>query len=152
MNQARPAIVVGVDGSPGSEGALRWAAKQAQLTGAELHAITSWQTPSAYGYYVDYSDADAAAEAQKTLEQVISKSLGIPPSVPVVTSVVKGQPAEVLVEASRSAELLVVGSRGRGGFTAMLLGSVSQHCVQHAACTVVVVRPPQKTDTRQGTE
>ncbi|TVS87014.1 universal stress protein [Mycobacterium helveticum] len=145
-------MVVGVDGSPGSEGALRWAAKQAQLTGAELHAITSWQTPSAYGYYVDYSDADAAAEAQKTLEQVISKSLGTPPSVPVVTSVVKGQPAEVLVEASRSAELLVVGSRGRGTFTAMLLGSVSQHCVQHAACTVVVVRPPQKTDTRQGTE
>lgn len=140
MPETRPVIVVGIDGSSCSEDALRWAAKQAQLTGAEVHAVIAWQSPSSYGYYVDYSDADAAADAEKTLERVISESLGAPPSAPVTSVVVKGQPAEALVDASRSADLLVVASRGRGAFAGMLLGSVSQHCVQHAACPVVVVR------------
>lgn len=149
MPETRPIIVVGVDGSQGSEDALRWAAKQAQLTGAEVHAVIAWQTPSSYGYYVDYSDADAAADAEKTLEQVISKSLGIPPSAPVTSIAAKGQPAEVLIEASRSADLLVVGSRGRGAFTGMLLGSVSQHCVQNAVCPIVVV-PSSADDRRAG--
>jgi nucleotide-binding universal stress UspA family protein len=149
MSETRPLIVVGIDGSQGSEDALCWAAKQAQLTGVELRAVTAWQSPSSYGYYVDYSDADAAADAEKTLEQVISKSLGIPPSVPVTSSAVKGQPAEVLIDACRAGDLLVVGSRGRGVFAGMLLGSVSQHCVQHAVCPVVVVRSPAE-DKRAG--
>lgn len=140
MPETRPVIVVGIDGSRCSEDALRWAAKQAQLTDAEVHAVIAWQSPSSYGYYVDYSDADAAADAEKTLERVISESLDIPASAPVTSVVVKGRPAEVLVDASRSADLLVVGGCGRGAFTGMLLGSVSQHCVQHATCPVVVVR------------
>lgn len=140
MNEVRPVIVVGIDGSKASEDALRWAASQAQLIGGEVHAVIAWQMPSSYGFYVDYSEEEAAADTGKTLEQVVSKTLGIPPPVPVTSSVVKGRPTEVLVEASRSADLLVVGSRGRGAFTGMLLGSVSQHCVQHAACPVLVFR------------
>nr|WP_083212255.1 universal stress protein [Mycobacterium malmoense] len=142
MTDARPVIAVGIDGSEASKDALRWAANQAQLTSGEVHAVIAWQTPSSYGYYVDYFDADAAADARKTLQEVVSSTLGESPSVPVTSRVVKGQPAEVLIEASRSADLLVVGSRGRGAFTGMLLGSVSQHCVQHAACPVLVVRAP----------
>lgn len=149
MNQSRPALVVGIDGSQSSEDALRWAADQARLTGAELHAVTAWQTPAAYGYYTDYPDDDAKAAAEKTLEQVVSKLLGIPPSVPVVASVVKAPAAEALVDVSRSAELLVVGSRGGGTFAGMSLGSVSQRCVQHSACPVVVVRH-RGDETRSG--
>lgn len=142
MTEAHPIIVVGVDGSEASADALRWAAKQAQLTAGEVHAVITWQTPSSYGFYVDYTDDDAAADARKTLEKVVTKVLGEPPSAPVTLRVVRGQAAEVLTEASRSADLLVVGSRGRGGFAGMLLGSVSQHCVQHAACPVLVFRRP----------
>lgn len=142
MSEVRPVIVVGIDGSKASEDALRWAAAQAQLTAGEVHAVTAWQTPSSYGFYVDYTDADAAADARKTLEHVITEGLGESPSVPVITRVVEGRPAEVLIEASRSADLLVVGNRGRGAFAGMLLGSVSQHCVQDAACPVLVFRAP----------
>ena len=91
-------IVVGVDGSPSSEAALRWAVRQAERTGAEVE---------------------------------------------VRPHVVEGRAAQVLVDASEGADLLVVGSQGHGGFAAAL-GSVSQHCVSHAPCPVVVVRP--KTD------
>ncbi|HET9117510.1 MAG TPA: universal stress protein [Pseudonocardiaceae bacterium] len=95
-----------------------------------------------YGCAPDYSDVDFAAQLGKMLEGIVAETSGAAPSVPVRTSVVEGHPAEVLVEASRVAELLVVGSRGHGAFTGMLLGSVSQHCVQHAAGPVVVVRHP----------
>lgn len=140
MIKSDPVIIVGVDGSQASEDALRWAAGQAQLTGGELHAVITWQTPSSYGYYVDYSDADAASDARKTLKTAVTCALGESPPVSPTLRVVKGQPADVLIEASRSADLLVVGSQGRGAFTGMLLGSVSQHCVQHALCPVVVIR------------
>lgn len=144
MNESQSAIVVGVDGSEDSNDALRWAAKQAALTGTEVRAVTAWHSPSSYGYYVDYSDSDAAAYARATLEKAVAAVLGDPPTVPVTLSVVKGKPAKALIDASRSAELLVVGSRGLGGFTGMLLGSVSQQCVHHAACPVVVVRAGTK--------
>lgn len=142
MTEARPVVVVGVDGSDASKDALRWAAKQAQLTSGEVHAVIAWQWPFTYGYYTGYSDADFAAQSRETLEEAVTESLGELPPVPVTFSVVEGHPAPVLIEASRSADLLVVGSRGRGAFTAMLLGSVSENCVHHASCPVVVIRHP----------
>lgn len=142
MTEARSVVVVGVDGSDASKDALRWAAKQAQLTGGEVQAVIAWQWPLTYGYYGVFSDVDFAAQARTTLEEVIAESLGEPPSVPVISSVVEGHPAAVLIEASRSADLLVVGSRGRGVFTGMLLGSVSESCVHHATCPVLVIRRP----------
>jgi nucleotide-binding universal stress UspA family protein len=141
--QERSIIVVGVDGSEASKDALAWASGQAHLSSAELLAITAWRPPTTYGYPVGYSDVDFESEARKKLEQIVDEVLGSEPSVPVVTRVAKGHPAQVLIDAAEGASLLVVGSRGLGAFTGMLLGSTSQHCVQHAPTPVVVIRHPQ---------
>jgi nucleotide-binding universal stress UspA family protein len=148
--QGRASIVVGVDGSEDSKNALLWAARQAELTDATLEAITAWQLPigfatawqipATYGKSHDLSQVDFAEDARMALHAAIEEVLGANPRVPVTPQLVSGHPSPVLVEASRDATLLVVGGSGRGGFTGMLLGSVSQHCVQHAACPVVVVR------------
>lgn len=139
---AQPSIVVGVDGSETSKDALRWAARQAELTGAQLEAVTVWQLPVSYGAARDFAGVDFAEEAEETLRAAVGEVLGASPRVPVAQRVIEGHPGRVLLEASLHAALLVVGSRGRGGFTGMLLGSVSQHCVQHAVCPVVVIRHP----------
>jgi nucleotide-binding universal stress UspA family protein len=135
----RPIIVVGVDGSQCSLEAMRWATRQAELTGAELHAVMAWCLPEIYAY----TPRDFEGDARKALEDAIQQALGEKPRVPVSTRVVEGHPATALIDASRDAQLLVLGSHGRGAFTGMLLGSVSQHCVGHACCPVVVVRQQQ---------
>jgi nucleotide-binding universal stress UspA family protein len=117
----RPVIVAGVDGSQCSLEALRWAARQAEMTGAELHAVMAWSLPEIYGYV----PRDFAGEARRSLETAVEQALGAQPGVPVVTQVVEGNAAEALIDASRGAQLLVVGSRGHGAFSGMLLGSVS---------------------------
>ena len=133
----RTVIVAGVDGSHCSLEALRWAARQAELTGAELHAVMAWSLPEIYSY----TPRDLEGDARKALEQAIEQALGRQPRVPVTAQVVEGHAAEALIDASRDAQLLVVGRQGHGAFTGMLLGSVSQHCVAHAHCPVVVIRP-----------
>ena len=132
----RPVIVAGVDGSQCSLEALRWAARQSELTGAELHAVMAWSLPEIYSY----TPRDFQGDARKALEDAIEQALGQEPRVPVIAQIVEGHPARALIEASRDAQLLVVGCRGHGGFAGMLLGSVSEHCVSHAECSVVVVR------------
>jgi nucleotide-binding universal stress UspA family protein len=130
-------IVVGVDGSGSSVQALRWAARQAQLAGATVHAVAAWEYPVHYGLtpYRDLAD-----EAGKMLSTAVREALGAQPSVPVRKSVVAGHAAKALLDAADDAQLLVLGSHGRGGFAGALLGSVSQHCVQHSPCPVVIVR------------
>lgn len=134
-----PVVVVGVDGSENGQIALRWALQQARLMGAELHAVTAWEVSAAYGYVPMYTDADLEGDARKqqdvALEQVARESEGVP----VVHQVVRGHAAEALLDAARDADLLVIGSRGHGTFAGTLLGSVSQQCVHHAHCPVVVV-------------
>lgn len=137
-------IVVGVDGSLGSKAALRWAMTQAQLTGATIEAITSWQDPVMWGYTYGvparYEADDLAASAEKSLGETVAEVAGpLGQPVDVLSRVVEGHPAEVLIKAATGAQLLVVGSRGHGTFAGLMLGSVSQHCVQHAPCPVVVV-------------
>jgi nucleotide-binding universal stress UspA family protein len=133
-------IVVGVDGSPSAESALRWAAAQARLTGARIHAIIAWEYPVLYAWGPTYTHHDFAATAGKVLADGVHRALGLDLEVPVEESVLPGHPAQVLIDASQNAALLVVGCRGHGTFSGTLLGSVSQHCVQHARCPVVVVR------------
>ncbi|HET8560232.1 MAG TPA: universal stress protein [Marmoricola sp.] len=133
-------IVVGVDGSESSRKALRWAARQAMLTGATIRAVEVWHVPSTYGIAPDYPDVDFSAETRKDLEQTVAEALKDHPGVTVKAVVAEGHPAAALIELAKDADLLVLGSHGRGAFTGMLLGSVSQHCVQHAGCPVVVVR------------
>ena len=132
-------IVVGVDGSPSSAAALRWAARQARLTGAGIHAIMTWELPTNYSWAPVVQKPDFADECETFLAQAVKDSLGDVAAHDVRWEAPPGHPAWRLVEAAEGAELLVVGSRGHGGFTGMLLGSVSQHVVAHAPCPVVVV-------------
>ena len=138
-------IVVGVDGSPGSRTALKWAMDQAGLTGATVEAITTWQNPAqygtAYGWTSDAFQGDTYATAMvKALDDTVAEvAAQTSQPVTVLARVVEGHPAEALLRAAVGAQLLVVGSRGHGTFAGIVLGSVSQHCVQHTPCPVVVV-------------
>jgi nucleotide-binding universal stress UspA family protein len=131
-------IVVGVDGSPSSEEALRWAVEQARLTGQPVHALTSWTYPLDYGA-PEIDSIDWEGNSTGVLENTVAKVLDRSDADRVTQQVVEGHPARVLLDAAADADLLVVGSRGHGGFAGMLLGSVSQHVVAHATCPVVVV-------------
>ena len=134
-------IVVGVDGSPSSMAALRWAILQAELTGCAVDAVTAWRLPSRYGFApVTDRATDFEGDAGKILADALNEASSVEPDVIIRSSVVEGHPAEVLVRAARGADMLVVGSRGHGGFTGALLGSVSQNCVHHAPCPVLVIR------------
>ena len=140
-------IVVGVDGSDGSIDALRWAARQAEFTGATLHVVTAWAFPehrTPFGIVFDIAEsADPTARARTKLDGLIADVLGKHEKVVLRAEVIPGNEAETLIHAARGADLLVVGSRGRGGFAGMMLGSVSAQCVRHAQCHVVVVRHPE---------
>ncbi len=127
-------IVVGVDASPESVAALEWAISMARVTGAEVTAIMAWVPAMAFGY-VDVGDWRESQE--RALIDVVK--LAEPDDVTVNVRFVDGSAAGVLVEASRHADLLVVGSRGRGAVAGLLLGSVSTHCVRHALCPVAVL-------------
>jgi nucleotide-binding universal stress UspA family protein len=129
-------IVAGVDGSRPSASALAWAARQAALTGAVVDAVMAWDFPVSFGL-VPEIDFDYEGAARELLTSAVSQVAG---PVTVRPRLIRGHPAQVLIEASKGAELVVVGSRGHGGFTGSLLGSVSQHCCQHAHCPVVVIR------------
>jgi|HubBroStandDraft_1064217.scaffolds.fasta_scaffold201255_2 nucleotide-binding universal stress UspA family protein len=138
-----PVIVVGMDGSDPSKRALRWAADQATLTGAELKIVTTWEYPPTLGWAPPYpSDFDPDAEARKAQAEAVDSVLHDEPGVARQLVVTEGHPAFVLTEAAKGAVLLVVGSRGHGAFAGMLLGSVSEYCAAHAPCPVVVVRHP----------
>jgi nucleotide-binding universal stress UspA family protein len=140
-------IVVGVDGSDSSRKALEWAYNEAAQHGASLNVVTTWHPPALpmtppYGSIPpeDY-EGQPRREALDLLERFTSELVPKDPAVDVRTSVEEGKnPAKVLIERSKEADLLVVGSRGHGGFVGMLLGSVSQHLVAHAECPVLVVR------------
>lgn len=134
-------IVVGVDGSPSSAAALGWAADQAGRTGSVLEVITTWSFPTAYGWAAPIPDGyDPDADAQRMLDDMLKPVRSDHPDLTIRPVVVQGSPAPVLIEASKGADLLVVGSRGHGEFTGMLLGSVSGHCVTNAHCPVLVMR------------
>lgn len=131
-------IVVGVDGSPPGEQALRWAARQAGLTGQQVHAVIAWDVPVSYGVAA-VGDVDWRGDAAAVLQKVVANVVPEEDRERVEQHVLRGHPAKVLADAAADADLLVVGCRGHGGFAGMLVGSVSQHVVAHAACPVVVV-------------
>ncbi len=138
-------IVVGVDGSENSLDALRWAADEARLRGCRLHAVGTYTTPiMSTGYELAVPDpADLDAAASQTLGAAVAtvRDEGGLEGVEVDTAALDGHAGERLLELSETAEMLVVGSRGHGGFMGLLLGSVTTYVVNHSACPVVVVRP-----------
>lgn len=138
-------IVVGVDGSPTSRTALEWAGDVAEQHGSELVAVMAWlPTPpppsGPTSSVTEHGPTDHGEAAKEVLMETIRDILGDDPPILVRPHVKEGHAAEVLIDLSKDANLLVVGSRGYGGFAGMLLGSVSQHVSAHAKCTVAVVR------------
>lgn len=147
--ESRRRIVVGVDGSPASLSALEWAVRQGALTGAVVEAVTAWHFPATYGEYQILDPVDWHSNAQTIQDIAVKEVLG-DETASLVRRVAQGHPVTVLLDAAAGADLLVVGSRGHGGFIGMLLGSVSEHVVAHARCAVVVVRSPVRGDDARG--
>ncbi|WP_129305306.1 universal stress protein [Streptomyces sp. L2] len=136
-----PRVVVGVDGSQSSYEALRWAVRHAGLIGGTVEAVAVWELPGLYGWSGPAVDMDVDEdETRRKMNEELTEVVGADAAASLLTRVVHGNPADVLLRAAEGAEILVVGSRGRGGFTRALLGSVSQHVSQHASCPVVIVR------------
>jgi len=140
-------VVVGVDGSACAGAALEFAAREAALRGARLRIVSAWEirTPivGASGIYPAEALYGSREQAEGAVQVALARAAELEPMVPTEGSVVEGQPAHVLVNEAQGAALLVVGSRGHGGFASLLLGSVSQQVVHHAPCPVTVVRGPR---------
>ncbi len=135
-------IIVGVDGSAAAREAFHWAAREAILRDATLTAVHAWDTPWAYWNgpavpAVALPDVEKAQEA--LLGEEIEAVLAEHPATRIEAKIVNDLPARALLESAKDADLVVVGSRGRGGFSGLLLGSVSQQVVHHSPCPVVVV-------------
>jgi nucleotide-binding universal stress UspA family protein len=162
-----PAVVVGVDGSPGAKEALLWALAEARLRHWPLRAVHAWMfgyiggSVEGYPYWggslgsytslgIDLGDLHHAAE--DLLERALADVKGEAEGVDIERQVVQGSAAEVLVTAATPADLLVVGSRGHGGFAGLMVGSVSQQCVHHAPCPVVIIHPAKPSPTRDESE
>lgn len=136
----RSRIVVGVDGSEPSKAALRWAVRMAPVTGGTIEAVSVWSYPTTFGLGMGLPsdwrpDLDAATSLDTTLDEVF----GSDRPAGLTTTVREGGAAQELLDVSADAGMLVVGSRGHGGFTGLLLGSVSAACAEHATCPVLVI-------------
>jgi nucleotide-binding universal stress UspA family protein len=155
-------IVVGVDGSAGSDAALRWAVAEARLRGSGLRVVHAYHLP-----HVPLTEAGVGAaggmglpailtedgerlrgmvegQARRVVDDALARAGDAVAGLEVERVVAEGPPAQTLIEAARGADLLVVGSRGRGGFLGLLLGSVSQQCAHHPPCPVVILPPPEE--------
>ena len=137
-------IVVGVDGSSGSRKALAWAAAEAATHGSDLLVVNAWEhtllPPAGSVSVSEHYVPDPSQRTSDDLVRVIKEELGDEPPVPVLPRVLQGRPAKVLIDESADADLLVVGTRGHGGFAGLVLGSVSQHVAAYAKCPVAVIR------------
>ncbi len=139
----RGRIVVGVDGSDHSVLALRWAVKQAELTGSDVEVVACWQWPSSAGGFLPYEDFDLSEVTRKAVDAAVATVVGDGDRGPAVsTTVVQGYPARALMDAAVGADVLVLGSRGHHALSGLLLGSVGLHCATHAPCPVLIVRIP----------
>jgi nucleotide-binding universal stress UspA family protein len=136
-------VVVGVDGSDCSQDALRFAVEEARMRGASLHIVTAWSVPTnlyASGYAPSV-DADTFREAaESTATHAVQHARAAAPDLVVDAETPEEHPVTALLSAAEHGDLLVVGSRGRGGFARLLLGSVSTQLAQHARCPVTIVR------------
>ena len=136
-------VVVGVDGSTASLAALEWAADLAESTGAAVEAVAIWAWPSGYGTSAMLpASHDPAGDAEAIVTGAVGAVQARHPAIEFVPVVVQGRPAQVLVEASKGADLLALGTQGDGDMAGSLLGPVSEHCAAHAHSPVLVIRDP----------
>lgn len=133
-------IVVGLDGSDDAAVTLRWAAREARLRGHKLTAVMAWGYPEQFRGIGRFEPHAGQRAASRALDALIHANLSEEDAAGIERAAVDGFAAEVLLDAAQHAELLVVGSRGRGGFLGLRLGSVSEQCLEHAACPVAIVR------------
>ena len=142
-------VVVGVDGSSGSVHALAWAGREARVRNATLEVVAAWTYPTPVLLVPVAPDPPQVKtlrkDAREMIEHALEKVADDVAGLDVDLRVVEGDTSAVLLERAKGADLLVVGSRGLGGFRGLLLGSVSQQCVQHATCPVVVVPSPDES-------
>lgn len=145
-------IVVGVDGSEPSKSALRWAARMSTMTGAPIDAVIAWQPPPNYGWGYMNATWRPDVDADKVINAAVDSVFGAERPSEIRLIIERGNPAKILLDHSRGAQLLVVGSRGHGGFVGLLLGSVSANCAEHATCPVLVVHgtPGDDDNERSG--
>ena len=136
-------VVVGVDGSDGSKQALRWAAHIAASSNTAIEAVAAWEFPLGYGWGAVPQDWNLADDTQANLAQTVDEVFGADRPPGMRLTVVEGNAARVLVERSGGALMIVVGSRGHGGFAGLLLGSVSASVAEHSRCPVLVVHGDQ---------
>jgi nucleotide-binding universal stress UspA family protein len=138
-------VLVGVDGSPESGDALKYAVAEADRRGARLCVVSTYFPEySVHGRTqpVTASEAGIEVDVEKETRRMVEDALsGDTPQPPVEIVVAAGPAAGVLIDRSAEVDVLVLGHRGRGGFASMLLGSVGLQCVLHARCPVIVVRP-----------
>lgn len=137
-------IVVGVDGSSGSIEALRWAAEEARVRGTSVRAVYAWTYPTYLGAPMETigplpDREELVREGERVLDEALQAAFSGGLGIELTREVVEDPAARALVRASHDADLLVVGSRGHGGFRELLLGSVSHQCVLHASCPVVII-------------
>ena len=150
-------VVVGVDGSPSSIAALRWAARLAPSMNAQIQAITTWQYPTGAGAGIgmgggvgmEMADAPEAV-ATTILDQALSTAFAHTPPAGLQRTTLQGNPAQVLLDVSTDSDalMLIVGSRGHGGFVGLLIGSTSAYCAEHATCPVLVVHAAPDEDQK----
>lgn len=137
---AQKRIVVGVDGSEPSKEALRWAARIAASTGAPITAVMTWSVSPVYGDTYFPENWDPKSDASRVLTETVEATFsGAERPADIDLVVAQGQPTKVLLDEGEDAQMIVVGSRGHGGFTGLLLGSVSSAVAAHAKCPVLVV-------------
>lgn len=139
MTADEPRIVVGVDGSPGSREALRWAARIARAEHASIDAIGVWEPPSAVTWSGVPVDSRTEAEVEKAVVDAVDIAFGPERPANLRVRTREGHPVPVLVDEGADALMLIVGSRGHGGFAGLLLGSVSARVAEQAHCPVLVV-------------
>lgn len=138
--QHTPRIVVGVDGSDQSQVALRWAARLAPGLGCRIDAVIAWRFPTGYAFGIP-DGWDPENDARVCLQEAVEATFEHDRPTDLQLLVRQGMPAKVLLDAGEGARMLIVGSRGHGGFTGLLLGSVSSAVAAHAHCPVLVVHP-----------
>lgn len=137
-------IVVGIDGSEASVEALRQAQRLAIAFGAKVLANAYWDYPQVYSGYMMMGIEGFEERAGQILDEAVKTAFGDETPSNVISSLIRGHPRESLIEASRDADMIVVGRRGHGGFGGLLLGSVSSALVAHAHCPVLVVHTPEE--------
>jgi nucleotide-binding universal stress UspA family protein len=146
-------VVIGVDGSPQSRQALRWGAQLALVYGAPITVVTAWELPITYGYGTPLPSWNPADDMRQVQDDAIAGVFGDDPPKDLGRVLEPGNAAHVLLEASVGSLMLVVGSRGHGGFAGLLLGSVSAVVAEHAKCPVLIVHgdhtPPEPTEAHR---